>query len=147
MATFGSRPPEELGEVVRHFGVPMYPYVEFNNTKPHREYTPPGYVARDHVHPCPRPWKHPKQLIIAFPYRSPSAILATWPMPRKTPNSRNHPPSKDSVSKTCEKPLNLPQYWLDDETHAWLIKQCGERLESWAKMCFEDPGFCTPMCR
>ncbi|KAJ8462574.1 hypothetical protein ONZ51_g10809 [Trametes cubensis] len=62
-------------------------------------------------------------------------------MPRKTPNSRNHPPSKDSVSKTCEKPLNLPQYWLDDETHAWLIKQCGERLESWAKMCFEDPGF------
>ncbi|KAI0653329.1 hypothetical protein C8Q70DRAFT_1036760 [Cubamyces menziesii] len=52
----------------------------------------PGYVARDHVHPCPRPWKHPKQLIIAFPYRSPSAILGTWPMPRKTPNSRNHPP-------------------------------------------------------
>ncbi|KAI0629541.1 hypothetical protein C8Q77DRAFT_1065637 [Trametes polyzona] len=121
MGTFGGNVPGDM--VYLHFGVPVSPIL--------RELLPGRDAPSEqaYLHTCPKPWPHPKQLVIAFRYRSPSAILGAWPLAPRDSTGHN----SDST--------NTAEYWLDEENQEWLWNQCQERLNAWNELCRTDPGF------
>ncbi|KAL7277667.1 hypothetical protein ACG7TL_008597 [Trametes sanguinea] len=132
MGTFGGKPFDALDAVYQHFCIAVAP-----NRSPRA--TGEGgssetCALRDELHVCPRPWTHPSQWIVAYEYRSQSALCSTWPpVSKRGERSRNGAPGGDSATE--------PMYWLDDEQLDWFRAKCAERMEAWSAMCTADPGF------
>ncbi|KAI0365055.1 hypothetical protein BV20DRAFT_780135 [Pilatotrama ljubarskyi] len=125
MGTFEGTPYEQLARVYQHFCVAVFP---------NRGVEKGG---RDHIHIWPGPWPHPRQWILAFEYRSPGPILSTWPpLSKRRTNTANTP--EDPVFEEIKRSF-APMHWLDAETFTWFREQCSERLDSWDKMCGDDP--------
>lgn len=113
MGTFGGKLPK--GRVYLHFCIPVFPNCGLESDSSGK---------RSHMHACPRDWKHCKQWVVAFAYRSTSAILGTW-----------------RASWPRARTATTPQVWLDKQNQAWLMEQCVERLDEWSALCKANPGF------
>ncbi|EIW54192.1 uncharacterized protein TRAVEDRAFT_23368 [Trametes versicolor FP-101664 SS1] len=135
MATFDGKPPKD--RVYLDFMVPVFPNCEEEDGNSPSARPGSGSLRIS----GPQPWKHEKQLIIAFRYRSPSQVLGTWPL---RPNGRKGG-SKMSLPSIPDSGVTGPDYWLDREAYAWLVKQCNQRLDEWSAQCEADLTF-APRC-
>ncbi|OSC96259.1 hypothetical protein PYCCODRAFT_1462483 [Trametes coccinea BRFM310] len=120
MGTFDGKPFEALDALYQHFCIAVAP-----NRSPRR-------VGEDES--SETPWTHPRQWIVAYEYRRPSAMCSTWPpVSKRGDRSRKGASGGDSATE--------PVYWLDDEQLDWFRAKCAERMEAWSAMCTADPGF------
>ncbi|OJT08396.1 hypothetical protein TRAPUB_735 [Trametes pubescens] len=134
MGTFGGTPPQ--GRVYSHFCIPVYPNCGLQHTEDDAPSTPSSDHA--HIHACPRDMRNEKQWLIAFLYRSQSAILGTWKRPRSDFKRGRHIAAAHRMSASS---ATAPQYWLDEETQGWLRLQCRNKLDEWSAKCHANPDF------
>lgn len=141
MGTFGGTPPQ--GQVYLHFCIPMFPNCGLRETQDGtqedtQDDAPSPSDDPVHMHACPRDMKNTKQWVVAFLYRSQSAILGTWRRPRDDHRRGGRTAVVDRVDTSS---ATAPQYWLDEETQGWLRLQCQIKLDEWSTKCHADPGF------
>ena len=126
--TLGGTAYEKLPLIVKYFAIDVA-----SDKQP-----PPA--GREHVHTAETcgEWPHPKQLILAFPFRTKRPIKGLWPRGRA--NNLPDCPERKRKPGTPLADDGVPAYKYDHDTTAWIVEKSDKLMEMWGEECEEDPN-------